>query len=353
MGATVKHLVGQIIAQAKNAPPAAQAEILRGGAYTFMGLAHDPRNVKAQQQLAKIGLGFAGAAMRAQSATMDDFVDLLQETRAAYEQTDNAMDEISLRRQIHDERTPPDPGHISIAPSSFNKDATLGRSAVIKFAPTNDDIAKGIVQQQNVAFWQGVKKEAQAMTVDASLGFLPAFPFQGENPPTINNRPYVEVEYGSDGNRTKIKFDLALGNRCTAVGNYLAVTIGMDPPRLESDTTELTVGASIGAFSAPSQSPLICSAYIDDLVGLTGSNPIPIPLKAVQLLPMQSNAALAETSSIEFLDYGGALMYQVFYQQSGTSAMQPIPIAGDVSFVRVNNPSAFVRNYRLPFQLGL
>src|SRR6185369_14469800 len=103
--------------------PSARREICQEAARTFMGLAHDPRNVRQTGQLAKIGIEFADAAIRAQPITMDDFTDLLHETAQAHEASGgDAMDEIAIRREVHDERTTRDPGNVSIAPASFNKD---------------------------------------------------------------------------------------------------------------------------------------------------------------------------------------------------------------------------------------
>jgi hypothetical protein len=344
----VHKIVNQYVGAAQ-ANPDGRPEIYRQAAYRFMGLAQNPKNARQSHQLAQIGLEFANAATR--PVTMDDFQDLLRETAQAYDEAgDDPMDLISRRREIHDERTPLLPGQVLITPESFNRDATLGRSAVIKFNPTAEEVAIGILQSQNVAFWQGNKKEAQAMTVDISLGFLPPLPFDFGTGTDV--RPFGEVEYGSDGNRTKVTFDVALGKRLTVVGNYIAVTVGMDPPFVGHPTTQITAGASIGAFAAPSQGPLVRTAYLDDFdPGV--SNPIPIPLKAVALLPMQTSLILGGTATILFFNYGGSLISQVFYKQSETTWMQPVPITGDVAFIKVQNTGAGGGNFRLPFQLAM
>jgi len=354
MSASAKKLADQFLAAARK-NPGNRPEICRRAAYTFMGLAQDPKNVRSQQQLVSIGLQFADAAHHERPPVMDDFNDLLQETMVAYNEVgDDQMDLVARRREIHDERTPPTPGFTSIAPESFNRDATLGRSAVIKYAPSPFEITQGIQQSQNVAFWQGVKKEAQAMTVDVSLGFLPSQ--QGVSEFLANNRPYAEVEFGSDGNRTKIVLDVALGKRLTVVGNYVAVTVGMDAPGAGSIATALTAGASIGTFAAPSQGPVIRTAYIDALLKNANSPMIPIPLKAVALLPIQSQLALGETAVLTFSDYGGQTIHFAYFQQLNNSAAAPIPITGDIAFVQIHNNNTNVSaqaNFRLPFQLAL
>jgi hypothetical protein len=361
MSATAGKIAARFIGAAQKYPQQ-RAEIFREAAQTFMGLAQNPKNSRSAGALAKIGLDFAhhAATAQEQTVTVDDFTDLLRETAQAYHEAgDDPMELVARRREIHDERSPVDPNRMSIAPESFNRDATLGRSAKIKFAPSPEEISQGILQSQNVAFWQGTKKEAQAMTVDISLGFLPTLAVtQGETFTSTSVRPFAEVEYGSDGNRTKVKFDLSFGNRCTVVGNYIAVTIGMDPPMVNSVSTEITGGASIGTFAAPSQAPLIATAY-EDFVHegppVTNRRLVPIPLKAVQLLPIQSNGALGSTALLEFLDYGGSLISQNFFQQAVNGQLPPIPITGDVAFVRLTNTGGpgSITNYRLPFQLGL
>src|SRR6185295_8219907 len=113
----------------------------------------------------------------------------------------------------------------------------------------------------------------------------------------------------SDENKTKVEVDLCFGNRYTVVGNYIAVTVGMGPPKGfpagTFDSTAITAGASIGAFAAPSNSPAIRTAYVDQLPVSGQTEFIPIPLKAVQLLPVQSFLNVGETARIRFFSYGG------------------------------------------------
>jgi len=359
MSASAKKLADQFLAAARKSP-GDRPEICRRAAYTFMGLAQDPKNVRSSGQLAQIGMHFATAAHRERPPVMDDFNDLLQETVVAYNEVgDDQMDLISRRREIHDERTPSDPGRISIAPESFNRDATLGRSAVITSNPTPEQITQGITQSQNVAFWQGVKKEAQAMTVDTNFGFPPA-----SNPGVLElllvsifARTYADIEYGSDGNRTKVRCDIGLGNRATVVGNYIAVTVGMDPPPTGGFSTSavVTCGASIGAFAAPSSAPVLRTVFIDELLvgGLAFSQ---IPLKAVQLLPIQSNLPLGDTLIISFRSIKSATpIVRFFYTQASNISSQPIPIPDDIAFVHVESPltNSGACQARLVFQLAL
>jgi hypothetical protein len=351
MSASAKKLADQFLAAARK-NPGNRPEICRRAAYTFMGLAQDPKNVRSQQQLVSIGLQFADAAHHERPPVMDDFNDLLQETVVAYNEVgDDQMDMISRRREIHDERTPMTQGFLSIAPESFNRDATLGRSAVVKFGPSQEEIVQGIQQSQNVAFWQGVKKESQAMTVDVNLGFLPVSQPSGEITP--NARPFGEVEYGADGNRTKIKFDLSLGQRLTVVGNYIAVTLGMDPPRAGGLSPKITVGASIGAFAAPSQAPLIRTEYVEPIADGATSQLIPIPLKSVLLLPVQTDMVFAGNAEIDFYDYGQTLITRVFFTQTSPYSMTTIPIYGDANWVSVTNHSGAQAAFRFPFQLAM
>lgn len=358
MGASAKKLAEQFVGAAQRASdPEHRREILKKAAYTFMGLAQDKRNAPSSMKLAQIGADFALAATRERPAVMDDFVDLLQETHQTYQEVgDDHLDLIARRREVHDERTKPDPGHISIAPSSFNRDATLGRSVQITGSPTQDQSAQGIVQEQNVAFWQGIKKEAQAMTIDASLGFLPtinlANVIDGGALP-INARPYGLVEYGSDGNRQKIPFDLAEGVRFTVVGNYIALSVGMAPPAAGSTSPVITAGGSIGAFAAPSLAPVIYTTYIDHLAAAGATDFIAIPLRAKAVLPIQSGLNVGETFTLNFYDTGGNFITRVFYQQSYNQPVSPVPITGDVAFVTLDNNSAAANAFRIPWQLSL
>jgi hypothetical protein len=291
---------------------------------------------------------------------MDDFADLLQETAAAYEKVgpfgDDQMDLIAARREIHEDRTPRQAGQVFITPESFNKDATLGRSQKIKWQPTDDEKRNEIQQSQTVAFWQGMKKEAQSMTVDVSLGFLPST-FNSTDDPSLkyNSRPFAEIEFGSDGNRNTVRCDVALGRRVTVVGNYVSVLVGQGPPGFGSLSPVILAGASIGAFAATSVAPVVLTEYVDNLAIGVDSPFIAIPLKAAVLLPIQTDLVLGETLQLAFVDFNGTLVSRNFFTVAPNSPMQPIPITGDISFVQVINPgtNAHKANVRLPFQLSL
>lgn len=364
-----QHFIG-----AATANPEQKHAICHQAAQAFMNAAENPRNASNAKSLTEMGLAFARAAQSARPPVIEDFADLLHETAAAYEAAgpwgDDPMDLVSIRREIHDQRTVLAPGETFITPPSFNKDVTLGRTTQIKWQPTQDEIKNGIQQVQTVAFWQGVKKEAQAMTVDSSLGFLPNIQSSaGEGVAfsafaNVNNRAFVEVEFGSDGNRNKVQYDLRLGQRCTVVGNYVSVLIGAEQPGFGFAPQILEVGASIGAFAAPSLAPLIRTIYIDGLGGpipqpmgtLTRTGWLPIPLKAAALLPIQTDLPLTlagERLSIVFADAGGNELTQITYQQGPLVPQQIIPLYGDVAYVAVKTLSTFVTNVRLPFQLSL
>lgn len=351
--AKIEQIAQSFLGQAA-ANPQQRHEICRQAAYTFMGLAQDPKNARASQHLAEVGLQFARAAGDARPPVMDDFADLLKETQIAYDLVgpygDDPMDLIAARREIHEDRTPRTPGQIFITPESFNRDATLGRSATITFNPTEDQKRNGIQQSQTVAFWQGVKKEAQAMTVDINLGFLPS----AVDPDTVepgSARPYAEVEFGSDGNRTKFLCDIALGKRLTVVGNYCSVLLGMAAPGFGDPSPVITGGASIGAFAAPSTAPLVYTLYVDGLASLDTTNFLSIPMKAAFLLPILSTVGGAGV--LEFYDIGGNGIGNVPFSITAATPMVPIPIPGDASYVRVVNSTLFTANYRLPFQLAV
>lgn len=376
--ANAKEIVGRYLGAAQKHPNN-RAEIFRDGAYAFIGMAQDPKNARASAKLAKIALGFANQATAERPPTMNDFNDLLRETHDAFHEVgdnppndedaliggDDPMDLIARRSEIQAARTVVHPGQVSIAPETFDDKATLGRSALITFAPTNDQINQGIVNYQTVAFWQGKKKEAQAMTVDASLGVLPPIMASADGPGlSINNRPYVEVEFGSDGNRNKVQYDLGTGRRCTVVGNYIALALGMDPP-YGSDFTPpapyasqvITVGGSIGCFAATSSAPLIRTLYVDQLPRTTSTQYLPIPLRASYLLPIQTSVQVGVTGTltIYFLDAGGNALTQFHYAQSPAVPQQFTPVPGDAAYVQVENDlvGQAVVNVRLPFQLSL
>lgn len=450
MGVSIKQLADKFVDAARKNPVNRPA-ILGEAANTFMRLSRDPENHALAPKLKKLGLDFAHHASLARQErppVVDDFADLLHETQQAYEEVgpygDDPMDLIARRREIHQDRTPVDPNHLFVTPETFQRDATLGRSAKIKWNPSSNDIQDGITQTQNVAFWQGVKRESVAMTIDTNFVFTPTIalvtptqstigpltalsggeiynPFEpfadvvtvdhsfaggtfhdlttnttgtivdnvfipvdnatvftvssaigmGDSftvtsppPPPVPVpqtagqviRPYVEVEFGSDGNRSKVTFDLGRGNRLTVPANYLSVTIGMNPPpNGHAANDPIIVGASIGAFGAPSQAPLLSTQYIDGLAAGAVSTFMQIPLKAVQLLPILTTLPMGGTLTVSFFDYGGALIGQTFFQQGANYAASPIPLPGDAVFVQVQSAASNVApaTIRLPFELSM
>lgn len=361
--AKLEQLVQEVIGRAKAAPD--PEPILRFAAKKFGRLAMVPENAEISERLRRTAMGFAQAAAKQarRRPTVSDFVDLLEETKASIEEVGdhNAMDIIARRREIHDERSTDAP-RVSISPETFNEDATLGRAAMIKYNPTNDEIGRGIVQSQTVAFWQGKKRETQAISIDVALTNPPPPIIISDAHDVPDARPYGVVEYGADGNKVSAEFDVALGVRLNVLGNYVSVLVGMGTPRIRDagppvvleDSPTLVVGASLGAFASPSLAPVIRSLFIDDLTTGTDTDFLPIPNKAVLLLPMQTNLVLAETAVISFFGYGGGLpIFTVPYAQVANSPMHAIPIMGDTRFVKVHNGGAGTRNFRLPFQLSL
>jgi hypothetical protein len=372
MGPVTK-LAQAYIGQATRNPVAAP-RILRTAAATFAGLSRNPMNAKRADKLQAIAFDFVNAAARAQAQkerplTTDDFTDLLNETAEAYdESSDDPIETVARRREIHQDRTTEAP-HVSIAPASFNADATLGRSVTIQsfFGLTDDEINKlkqdGIVEQETVAFWQGVKRETQAMCVDVALVNPPPPGRAVEIIAPENVRAFGVVEYGSDGNKTEVEFDIGQGQRFNVPGNYIAVRVKAGVPRIENPalgipdpTAPIVVGASIGPFAATSSAPLLCTRFIDFLAASVLSPFIPIPLKAVLLLPPQSDLAAGETATLEFYGWGGGttpITTAIYSPVVSLGSQFPIPIARDIAFVRVRNNGATLRNFRLVFQLSL
>ena len=433
---TAKELADGFLAAAQQNPDGRNA-IYRRAAQVFADLALDPRNRKQAKQLQNMAFDFVSAARTERPATIDDFENLLRERAQAYEQVgDDPMDQIARAREIHDEQRGegerPVPS-VSIAPLSFNRDATLGRSQTLRWAPSPDEIRQGVKESETVAFWQGFKREAQAITVDVALLSSPppaqfidavpnltvamtatdtvavvnsttGFPFVGTiriddelmdytgiTPtsftglirgvmgtvaaphaiganvvfPTIDVRPYGIVEFGSDGNHTSVRFDVGAGKRFTVVGNYCSVLVGVEKPTPGNASANISIGASIGTFGAPSPSPTVLTKYVDGLansISLNNSTFIQIPLKAVQLLPIQSNMIYGDVLTITFFPFGGGTaITQVVYTCSATDPVPPtIPLVGDVSYIKIRYtasggppPGTTFRNFRLPFQLSL
>lgn len=279
-----------------------------------------------------------------------DFYGLLEELAQAYaEAGPRDMDVIARRRELHDARTP---GLVRacITPASISADSTLGRIATLKWSPSADDKRNNIVQESTAAQWAGAKAEAQAVTVDCGLVSPPPLTRTADTP-AAGARPYGIITYGSDGCRVSAKFDLNFGVRFTIACDNLTLLVGMDRPATGAESVALTVGASVGFFSAPSLAPVVCSLYVDSLDDGDDSGFLPRPLRAVQLLPILTDATGGDTH-VEFYGFGGAALYSVTYP-SGIMDASPVILGNDVAFVRVVNDTGAPAGYSLPFQLAL
>lgn len=360
--------------------PYEKAHILREGAAVFAHVAGDPRNVRASKKLTAIGLEFVGAASKAQQATITDFDQLLRTTADAWEELgDEAafgqgdMSLLATSTGLAQQDSSAEAKIVSIAPYTFNADATLGRVVTVKFDPSEQERSQGIVQSQTVAFWQGAKREAQALTVDVGPTLLPQV-FQ--NPPVfsvnpIDARPYAIIEYGSDGNRTNnIVIDVGAGRRLTVVGNYVSVIVGMDPPTPAEGifpafkSAALTLGASIGTFAAPSQAPLVRTVWIDHMDNTVNTDIKPIPSRAVLMLkPVFLSPPTGRRLNVLFFDYGGNQVGVSPFNVGGVAnaglvdfACDPFPIAipYNAYFFALNVfPAEPIVPVYCPFQLSL
>jgi len=301
-------------AKAKN--PVERSQALREGAAQFAHLASDPRNSKYKGQLTAIGLEFAGAAMKAFEPVAPGLNhDPAVDARAFHAL--HALYPEGIEHAIEQGEGPSiaTPKRVSVLPATFTEETTLGRYAELTFAPTAAQTSAGIKQQDTVALWNGKKTESQAMSIDLGLIFPPILQGDiGGAIPAVDGRLYAKIQYGADGmtQSNLVTVDVGLGRRLTVIGNYIAVLIGMDPPRsnlvggLPSTSPVLTAGASIAAYAAGSAAPVVRTLYCDaiDPTSSGGEFHAAIPLRAVRLLP-PLGASPTDTLFIEFQSING------------------------------------------------
>lgn len=347
MSGYVDQIAFSYVGQALQNPEAA-GNIFQDAARTLLGYASDPKNTAIVPSLLGWASKFHGASAISEPgrpATIIDFLDILQERAEAYHQVGSPYDDmgyLAREREIHEERTPGSP-RISITPKSVHAGTRMGDRVTLKWAPTEADINAGIRQMSTLALWQGHKEESQAVTIDSAVLDQPANANAEYGP-----RPYLLVTFGSEGATVDVKLDV--GQRCTVVGSYVSVLASLNPPRADFQKGQVTVGASIGFFAAPSVAPVIVTEYIDDLGDTFSSGLIPRPVKAMYLQPMQSST-LGGTATILFYAADGIMpQYQVPYVNGSQNV--PIPLTADIAFIQVTNTGAGPR-FRLPFQLGM
>lgn len=350
MSSHVDQIAFGYVGQALQNPEAA-GRIFQEAAQTLLGYASDPKNTRIVPSLLGWASKFHGASAISEPgrpATIIDFLDILQERAEAYHQVGSPYDDMGLiarEREIHEERSP-GLARVSIAPKSCHAGTRMGDQVTLKWAPTEADIAANIRQMSTLALWQGHKEESQAVTIDTAVLDQPQSANAANGP-----RPYVIVSFGSEGAKVDVKMDV--GQRCTVVGSYVSVLASLNPPRADFQKGQVTVGASIGFFAAPSVAPVICTEYIDDLSDVAPFNVsavIPRPVKAMYLQPMQS-FTIGGTATIDFLAEDGTIVQYAVPWINGAQNV-PIPLTADIAFIRVTNTGGGPR-FRLPFQLGM
>ncbi len=347
-----KQLAQKIIEQAQQ-NPARAAHVYRRGASVLGYAASLPENAAVALQLEALGFDFVDAALQSRAGGSYDFGGL-------FRRIDDV--DVNLPAANAPEAPPPSPSYggggasladlndlqVSTQPKSFNQTTTLGRVANVTFNPSSDQRVIGIAQTQTVAFWQGNKVEAQAMSVDIGT-VLPPAPNAFL---TQSARTFALVEWGCDGYRQAlVEVDVGLGRRLSIPANYIAVSVGMDPPRTGTVTPTLAIGGSISTFAAPSQAPVIRTRYFDFLTPGGASPRTLIPLRAVQLLtPMSS--IIGVTITINWYDYGGANMgVWTWNNAANIPNISPTPVPPDAYFFDISSTGG--SSLRVPFQLSL
>lgn len=358
----IEDMLGEVLRQAEQHPHR-RSEILGQAALGLAARAQRPQHRAVAPQLRQLAEQLAAAALEPlpaldTPATLDDFYELLQERSEGHQEQADDIDVIARAEEIHNERVAAHgAARVSIAPLSWGKGATLGRTGTFKFNPTSDEMAQGLKQSGTLAFWQGEPHEAQAITVDLAppvdfvptpLLSLPSGPAPG---PDTSSRGYGVVAYGSDGAITQVKFDAGFGARFTVVGSYVSIVAGMDSPLSGALSGTLSYTASIGAFAAPSAAPVFLTEYID-LLGNGGTTaPFQRPMHATQILPILTDAT-AGNAVLRFYGQGGTtLLYQFAYPIG--QLLNPLPLPAEAQYLTLTNGTGGVANFRVPFQLSL
>lgn len=253
---------------------------------------------------------------------------------------------------------------VPITPPSFNQTTTLGRTCNIKFGATSDEMLNGIKESETVAFWQGNKVEAQAMSVDIGLVLPPSPTFVVGLLNPRDARGFALVEWGIDGYRqAQVAMDIGLGRRVAVIANYISVTVSMDEPGPGMQSATVAYGAGITAFSSHTQAPVIRTRYIDNIDQNAFSDLITVPLRAVQLLsPIVGDATTGAPVPPGFLNinwfgYDAQEIGQTLYDFTLNAPFNPQPVPPDAFAFRANytggGMAAQPSNIRLPFQLSM
>ena len=373
-GIHLQRVVQEIIGSAEADPLTAPQAYVQA-AQNFRALAQQPQFRQMATLLGEKAQEFeirAAQHLAVQEAVKDDFEEQEQHFAEAYSKFGHHGNDMLVKAGRNEAAAAPGGQQTGAAASDVQRvcpipisveSQRLGNIGQFKWADsanplTSDEIAAGVKTDDTLVLWQDVKSVAQALTVDVGL-------IKGEfppNPPVFiqknDCRPYGIVEYGTDGYHSVVPFDVGVGTRFTVAGNYCSVSVGMDPPRPSTSPGLLTLGASLGFYSAQSMAPVTRTVYVDDLPVNTPAY-IARPLKSVALLPPVGpgggfGGVPAVNVTLEFFGWASERITSLTFD-IGTIVC-PIPLSNDVAAIILIPNTGIAKlpeNYRLVFQLAL
>lgn len=372
-GIHLQRVVQEIIGSAEADPLTAPQAYVQA-AQNFRALAQQPQFRQMATLLGEKAQEFkirAAQHLAVQEAVKDDFEEQEQHFAEAYSKFGHHGNDMLVKAGRNEAAAAPGGQQTGAAASDVQRvcpipisveSQRIGSTGQFKYQPTQADTINGIKESDTLLMWQDVKSVAQVLTVDVGLikGEVPTFP------PKLTNfscRPYGIVEYGADGYHSVVKFDVGCGTRFTVAGNYCSVQVGMDPPDVAfppwypTGSGIMSIGASLGFYAAPSQAPVTCTAYIDNLAQQKQANVVR-PAKAVAILPpigARADGSGPVPITLTFYGWGGEIIGMLSFNIG--DIVCPIPLSNDIAGLQIGNDDSGGKpqtsSFRLVFQLAL
>jgi hypothetical protein len=284
--------------------------------------------------------------------------------------------------------------------------ARYGGKAILKYAPTANEIAAGIRQQNSLFVWTSPDGKPRFVMIDvgrlangaggpdypvtnaanASGNFSGALVSQltggggtfplGVDPVTgavLSYRATAEIVLGTPGTmQDPFWVDINRGQRFTAVASYVAITAQMNAPPGDTVTTlpvklaagavvsgSLVVYGTIGEGINPSLAPVVVTQYIDNMSGSqVVGNPyaynLVVPPRANILLPIVTPGGAAVGGfQLIFYDVAFTPLGQTQTFTGAAPMTVPIELPQDCYRIAIIDKSGFTENYRIVYQLSV
>lgn len=197
---------------------------------------------------------------------------------------------------------------------------------------------------QQLANWAGDDAE----TVPITVTFAPVQQIGTVTTPA-GLRPYGIIQFGTRGFSVKAEVDIGTGVQFTVSGSAMTLQAALDTSDAVKPASMLIAGM-LSFYPVVRTAPLYRTKYIDDLSVATD---IVVPPFAKNVVIWRETPA-ATAITLEFFTSvtGGSAIYS-YTLAAGAFQLDPVPLAGDITKIRVTRTAGAGALARCIFELSL